>query len=310
MSGDLPTIQTELTTHGPLSATFSVYDNFYTFFSSTPTGIYTAISGSLVGGHAVVLIGYGTDPVAGTYWLLQNQWGAGWGDNGYFRMKSGIDLCGIDSGLAGIIPNTSAKKRVHNGTISLPKTRQDGSSGMLVGAPIAMDTAFDPQIDIVFGAASDFDPNFEVVTFNGGTSQVVNGAVYDVTYTGSDGSVVNSVISQSNDGSVSYATNVISPALSTGGGLSAGAIAGIVVGSVAGGLLLGLIVVGGAVAAGVVTVAALSRKKPQSARNTGNEGSTIKKPGGVDIYDNDPARHQSITARAPGIEKMSSEEGL
>lgn len=43
--------------------------------------------------HAAVVVGYGHDPSinsenGGTkYWLLQNSWGAGWGENGFIRIK-------------------------------------------------------------------------------------------------------------------------------------------------------------------------------------------------------------------------------
>jgi len=47
--------------------------------------------------HVVQLVGYGTDPSYGDYWLVRNSWSAGWGEKGYIRLKRrSTPECGID----------------------------------------------------------------------------------------------------------------------------------------------------------------------------------------------------------------------
>ena len=46
--------------------------------------------------HAVLAVGYGTDPVsAKPYWLIKNSWDYTWGDSGYFRMEAFKNMCGV-----------------------------------------------------------------------------------------------------------------------------------------------------------------------------------------------------------------------
>jgi len=48
--------------------------------------------------HAIQLVGYGTDPAEGDYWLVRNSWGTGWGEKGYIRLRRESELtCGLDS---------------------------------------------------------------------------------------------------------------------------------------------------------------------------------------------------------------------
>jgi len=63
-------------------------------FQDYTGGIITACPGSV--NHCVQAAGYGTD--AGVqYWLLRNQWGTSWGEQGYVRVQMGQDLCQLAS---------------------------------------------------------------------------------------------------------------------------------------------------------------------------------------------------------------------
>jgi len=84
----------ELVQRGPLTVTFSIYDDFPGYQS----GIYDNTSSRLIGGHAVGLYGYGVE--SGTkYWLLKNLWNEEWGEGGWFRIVRGKDSCDIESGI-------------------------------------------------------------------------------------------------------------------------------------------------------------------------------------------------------------------
>merc|ERR1711920_1160598 len=48
------------------------------------------------GGHAVKLVGWGTES-GKKYWLIANSWDTTWGEEGFFRIISGKDECGIET---------------------------------------------------------------------------------------------------------------------------------------------------------------------------------------------------------------------
>jgi len=92
-------IQAEILKNGPVQGTFTVYSDFPNYKS----GVYQHTSGSELGGHAIRILGWGTEN--GTpYWLVANSWNTYWGDKGYFKIKRGSNECGIESGAVAGIP--------------------------------------------------------------------------------------------------------------------------------------------------------------------------------------------------------------
>ena len=80
--------------HGPIVGSFLVYQDFYTYTS----GIYEHATGSLLGGHAITVVGWGHDSVSGKdYWICKNSWGPSWGESGWFRIRLGTDQSTIES---------------------------------------------------------------------------------------------------------------------------------------------------------------------------------------------------------------------
>jgi len=89
--GGVDQIAAEITTNGPVEADFIVYSDFLNYKS----GVYVQTSSDMLGGHAVKVIGYGTENGV-DYWLCQNSWTATWGDSGFFKIRKGTDECGIE----------------------------------------------------------------------------------------------------------------------------------------------------------------------------------------------------------------------
>ena len=79
----------------PVSVAFQVADDF----SSYTSGVYTSTmcgNTAMDVNHAVLAVGYGTDPVSGLdYWLIKNSWSTDWGMDGFFKMERGVNMCGI-----------------------------------------------------------------------------------------------------------------------------------------------------------------------------------------------------------------------
>ncbi|ONM57673.1 Cathepsin B-like cysteine proteinase 3 [Zea mays] len=102
INSDPHDIMAEVYKNGPVEVAFTVYEDFAHYKS----GVYKHITGGIMGGHAVKLIGWGTSDAGEDYWLLANQWNRGWGDDGYFKIIRGKNECGIEEGVVAGMPST------------------------------------------------------------------------------------------------------------------------------------------------------------------------------------------------------------
>jgi hypothetical protein len=122
--------------NGPLLARFDVYSDFFSYRS----GIYRHTTGSLAGGHAIAIVGYGTYN-GETYWIVKNSWGSSWGEAGYFRIFSGD--CGINQWVAAMY--------LTNNPPQISSFTADKSSPQPLGVTIGLTcSASDPETDPIY----------------------------------------------------------------------------------------------------------------------------------------------------------------
>jgi cathepsin B len=87
-------IQAMISEGGPVETAFTVYEDFEDYDG----GIYKHVTGGMAGGHAVKIVGWGSED--GTnYWKVANSWNPYWGEKGYFRIAYGEG--GIDDEVIG-----------------------------------------------------------------------------------------------------------------------------------------------------------------------------------------------------------------
>lgn len=91
--GDEDELRLAVYSQGPVSIAFEVVDGFRDYTSGVYTSDVCKNSPSDVN-HAVVAVGYGTEDGV-DYWIVKNSWGADWGDNGFFKIERGVNMCGV-----------------------------------------------------------------------------------------------------------------------------------------------------------------------------------------------------------------------
>lgn len=81
--------------HGPVSIAYQVASDFRDYKS----GVYSSkICNNTADdvNHAVVAVGFGNQDGM-DYWIVKNSWGKTWGDNGFFKIQRGVNMCGVSN---------------------------------------------------------------------------------------------------------------------------------------------------------------------------------------------------------------------
>nr|ACH56227.1 cathepsin S-like cysteine proteinase [Radopholus similis] len=95
-SGDEQELKIAVATQGPISVAIDASSDSFQLYES---GVYKDKQcGNRRSNldHGVLLVGYGTDPKHGDYWIVKNSWSAAWGEKGYIRMaRNNRNMCGI-----------------------------------------------------------------------------------------------------------------------------------------------------------------------------------------------------------------------
>jgi len=93
--GDEDQLTLAIAFFNPVSIAFEVVDDFR-FYKEGVYSSDTCKSGSMDVNHAVLAVGYGTCAKCGTpFYIVKNSWGAEWGDEGFFKIERGANMCGV-----------------------------------------------------------------------------------------------------------------------------------------------------------------------------------------------------------------------
>jgi C1A family cysteine protease len=103
-------VQLAILTEGPVAFGFNVYTDFFIY--PALGDIYTVTKGTFSyngnsyqnmfeGSHACEIVGWGEDS-GNKYWICKNSWGTTWGDNGFFKMKRGVNTANMMLDIVGV----------------------------------------------------------------------------------------------------------------------------------------------------------------------------------------------------------------
>ncbi|EKE43031.1 hypothetical protein ENUP19_0063G0050 [Entamoeba nuttalli] len=93
--GDDEKVRSEILSYGPVGSAMDASRSSFLLYHG---GIYNdKRCRSDKSTIAVVIVGYGIDKNNGKYFIVRNNWGPFWGEQGYFRISSDNNLCGLSN---------------------------------------------------------------------------------------------------------------------------------------------------------------------------------------------------------------------
>jgi len=102
IKGNIESIKTEIIKGGPVESSFvEIYSDFFNYGS----GIYISDKKTFIGYHAMQIIGWGDG-----YWIVENSWGSGWGENGTIRIP--YDQISISDYVLFATPNLNTDNKI------------------------------------------------------------------------------------------------------------------------------------------------------------------------------------------------------
>lgn len=100
-------IRKEIYTRGPVAATINALP-----LRDWMTGIFSDETAATKPDHIVSIVGFGEDDDGTPFWHVRNSWGVYWGEGGFFKVKAGKNILGIEEGIAWVTPGTWTTKNV------------------------------------------------------------------------------------------------------------------------------------------------------------------------------------------------------
>ncbi|VDL83029.1 unnamed protein product [Nippostrongylus brasiliensis] len=88
--------------NGPATFGMNVTKAMYSYRSGVFSPSKEDCEKHSLGSHALTFIGYGTEN-GQPFWLVKNSWGSQWGQNGFFKLQRGQNVCGLANTVVGPI---------------------------------------------------------------------------------------------------------------------------------------------------------------------------------------------------------------
>jgi len=114
-------IMREMKARGPVACGVAVTKDFMNHYKG---GIYEDTSGENKIRHVVSLVGWGVGADGTKYWIGRNSWGTYWGENGFFKLKRGVNNLMIESECAWAVPHKNWNHKLESESTEIVEDTQ------------------------------------------------------------------------------------------------------------------------------------------------------------------------------------------